>query len=159
MYAVMFDIFVYLFENYVHADACPESDQLARKLSAAGFEDDEISEALEWLNGLRRVSADLPAILAPRVDAVRIYAPEEEARLDVDCRGFITFLENAGVLDATMRELVIERALALTGFRLNVHRFKIIVLMIMWQQDQPLDALILDELLTGDEDEDSTVLQ
>lgn len=159
MYAVMFDIFVYLFENYVHADACPESDQLARKLSAAGFEDDEISEALDWLNGLRRVSADLPAILAPRVDAVRIYAPEEEARLDVDCRGFITFLENAGVLDATMRELVIERALALTGFRLNVHRFKIIVLMIMWQQDQPLDALILDELLTGDEDEDSTVLQ
>lgn len=155
----MFDIFVYLFENYVHADACPESDQLARKLAAAGFEDDEISEALEWLNGLRRVASDLPAILAPRVDAVRVYAPEEEARLNVDCRGFITFLENAGVLDATMRELVIERALALTGFSLNVHRFKIIVLMIMWQRDQPLDALILDELLTGEEEDDNYVLQ
>lgn len=155
----MFDIFVYLFENYVHADACPESDQLARKLSAAGFEDDEISEALQWLNGLRYVSTDLPVILAPRVDAVRIYAPEEEAHLDVDCRGFITFLESAGVLDATMRELVIERALALTGFRLNVHRFKIIVLMIMWQREQPLDALILDELLTGEEDGDSYTLQ
>ena len=159
MYAVMFDIFVYLFENYVHADACPESDQLARKLSAAGFEDDEISEALDWLNGLRQISSDLPAIFTPRVEAVRVYAPQEEARLDVDCRGFITFLENAGVLDATMRELVIERALALTGFSLNVHRFKIIVLMIMWQRDQPLDALILDELLTGEEEEDSYVLQ
>jgi Smg protein len=155
----MFDIFVYLFENYVHADACPEADQLARKLAAAGFEDDEISEALEWLNGLRRVSMGIPTILAPRVDAVRIYAPEEEAHLDADCRGFITFLENAGALDAAMRELVIERALALTGFRLNVRRFKIIVLMIMWQRDQPLDALILDELLTGDDDEDSFILQ
>ena len=30
----MFDILVYLFENYVHADACPEPAQLARKLTA-----------------------------------------------------------------------------------------------------------------------------
>ena len=33
----MFDILVYLFENYVHADAAPETGtQLARKLTA-GF--------------------------------------------------------------------------------------------------------------------------
>ena len=50
----MFDILVYLFENYVHADACPEPAQLARKLTAAGFEEDEIAEALEWLSGLRQ---------------------------------------------------------------------------------------------------------
>ena len=53
----MFDILVYLFESYIHADACPEPDQLTRKLSAAGFEQEEISEALEWLAGLRRVAA------------------------------------------------------------------------------------------------------
>ena len=33
----MFDILVYLFESYIHADACPEPDQLTRKLSAAGY--------------------------------------------------------------------------------------------------------------------------
>jgi Smg protein len=52
----MFDILVYLFENYVHADACPEPAQLARKLTAAGFEEEEITEALEWLSGLRQLS-------------------------------------------------------------------------------------------------------
>ena len=52
----MFDILVYLFENYVHADACPEPAQLARKLTAAGFEEEEISEALDWLSGLRQLS-------------------------------------------------------------------------------------------------------
>lgn len=52
----MFDILVYLFENYVHADACPEPAQLARKLTAAGFEEDEIADALEWLSGLRQLS-------------------------------------------------------------------------------------------------------
>ncbi len=155
----MFDILVYLFENYVHAEACPEADQLARKLSAAGFEDDEITDALEWLSGLRQVSLERPAITPPGAGSVRVFAPEEEARLDVDCRGFVTFLESAGILDPTMRELIIERALALEGFSLNLHRLKIIVLMVMWQQDKPLDVLILDELLAEENEEDVVVLQ
>lgn len=154
----MFDILVYLFENYVHPAACPESAQLARKLSAAGFEEDEISEALEWLSGLRDAPVALPALDAPRGDSVRLYAPEEQARLDVDCRGFIAFLESAGVLDASMRELIIERALALSGFSLNLYRLKVIVLIVLWQQERPLDTLILDELLTGDDEFDVELL-
>ena len=49
---IMFDVLVYLYENYWRPDACPEHDQLARKLSAVGFESDEIEEALTWLDGL-----------------------------------------------------------------------------------------------------------
>ncbi len=149
----MFDILVYLFENYVHAAACPESEQLARKLSAAGFEEDEISEALEWLAGLRQESGELPAPRAPQQGSFRLYAPEETARLDAECRGFLAFLENAGALDAVTRELIIERTLALDGFSVTLHRFKVIVLMVLWQLDRPLEGLILDELLTGDDDE------
>jgi len=154
----MFDILVYLFENYVHAAACPESEQLARKLSAAGFEDDEITEALEWLSGLRGVSDRAPSAAAPRHDSIRIYTAEEQARLDASCRGFLAFLENAGALDAATRELIVERTLALNGFSVTLHRFKVIVLMVLWQLDRPLDGLILDELLTDEEDEDPTVL-
>ena len=66
----MFDILVYLFESYIHADACPEPDQLSRKLSAAGFEQEEISEALEWLNGLRRVARDIHPGIAPSARAM-----------------------------------------------------------------------------------------
>ena len=69
----MFDILVYLFESYIHADACPEPDQLTRKLSAAGFEQEEISEALEWLNGLRRVARDIHPGTAPQAGSVRHY--------------------------------------------------------------------------------------
>ena len=64
--AAMFDILVYLFENFFHAEAYPEPEQLALKLSAAGFEDDEISEALQWLDGLREAGSDsLPTIATP----------------------------------------------------------------------------------------------
>ena len=155
----MFDIFVYLFENYVHAAACPASEQLARKLSAAGFEDDEITEALDWLSGLRAISDASPLARVPRADSIRIYAAEEQAKLDADCRGFLAFLENAGVLDASTRELIVERAMALGAFTVNLHRFKVIVLMVLWQQDQQLDGLILDELLTDEADEDASVPQ
>ena len=48
----MFDVLVYLYENYWRPDACPDHRQLSRKLSAAGFERDEIQDALRWLDGL-----------------------------------------------------------------------------------------------------------
>jgi Smg protein len=149
----MFEILVYLFENYVHADACPESDQLARKLTAVGFEEDEIHEALEWLTGLRQLSSQRPDI-RPDSSSTRFYAEPELARIDVDCRGFLAFLENAGLVNAVSRELIIERAMALPDSALTLNRFKVIVLMVLWQQDAPMDSLILDELLTDDDEDD-----
>lgn len=148
----MFDILVYLFESYIHADACPEPDQLTRKLSAAGFEEEEISEALEWLSGLRRVARDIQPGIAPSVGSVRIYAEDEHARLDARCRGFLSLLESAGVLGPAHRELIIERAMALTDFTITLNRLKVIVLMVLWQQEEPIDTLMVDELLTEEDD-------
>ena len=49
----MFEVLVYVYENYWQGDACPEPRQLGRKLSAAGFEAEEIEAALIWLGGLQ----------------------------------------------------------------------------------------------------------
>ena len=49
----MFEVLVYVYENYWQGDACPEAPALGRKLSAAGFEPEEIEAALIWLNGLQ----------------------------------------------------------------------------------------------------------
>lgn len=155
----MFDIFVFLFENYIHADACPDGEQLARKLSAAGFEDEEISAALTWLNGLREACATQPCEAPQHPGAFRIYSDQEQRLLDPACRGFILFLENAGALDCRTRELVIERATALGGERLTLHRLKLIVLMVLWQHEHPMDTLILDELLYSDDEDDEFALQ
>ena len=48
----MFEVLVFVYENYWRGDACPELHQLERKLSAHGFEPDEIHDALVWLDGL-----------------------------------------------------------------------------------------------------------
>ncbi|HTJ98800.1 MAG TPA: DUF494 family protein, partial [Bordetella sp.] len=47
----MFDILVYLFENYYTPQACPAADVLAKRLAAAGFEHEDIDDALGWLYG------------------------------------------------------------------------------------------------------------
>ena len=42
----MFDVLVYVYEHFWRGDSCPELPQLGRKLSAAGFESDDIEQAL-----------------------------------------------------------------------------------------------------------------
>jgi Smg protein len=156
----MFDVLVYLYENYWRGDACPELPQLERKLSAIGFESDEIREALIWLDGLNLAAQSslgqeepapeptlVPNCLPQSVHSMRVYSVAEQNQLGAACLGFITFLESAGVLPPSMREVVIERAVAAAGGELMpLDDLKIIVLMVYWSFGEEPDALVLDEL-------------
>lgn len=148
----MFDVLVFLFENYL-PDACPEPDALARKLAAAGFDFDAISEALDWLAGLDRLPESGGFLYAPQAGSLRCYDGSEMARLPADCRGFLAFLEAAGGIDAVVRERIIERALALEDAVVTLAKLKVIVLMVMWRRQLPLDALVFEELLAEEDDE------
>jgi len=146
----MFDVLVYLYENYWRPDACPSHDQLARKLTAVGFESDEIEEALSWLDGLAMASESHTGQQGEY--SLRVYTPAEHERLGVEAIGFISFLESAGVLPPPMREIVIDRAAASGSGPLDLEDLKIIVLMVFWSLGEEPDALILDELLVEAED-------
>jgi len=146
----MFDVLVYLYENYWRPDACPEEPQLRRKLSAVGFENEEIQDALRWLDGLAHNAQAHAAPASPT--ALRVYTPEERELLGEASIGFIAFLESAGVLPPQMRETVIDRALAAGGRRIDLEDLKIIVLMVFWSHGEEPDALILDELFVDAED-------
>lgn len=139
----MIDILVYLFENYQDFSAHPKTATLARKLTSLGFEADEISEALDWLEGLKAA----PVVEFATDGAIRIYTADEQAKLGVDCLSFIAFLETAGVITAALRELVIERGMMLDDEPIPLARFKIIVLMVLWSREQDLQPLIVEELL------------
>lgn len=140
----MFDVLVYLYENYWRPDACPDHDQLMRKLSAVGFESDEIEEALSWLDGLATARESYSG--EQRADSLRLYSGAEHEHLGETSIGFISFLESAGVLPPPMREMVIDRATAIPGAPLDLEDLKIIVLMVFWSLGEEPDALILDEL-------------
>ena len=146
----MFDVLVYLYENYWRPDACPEPKQLSRKLSAVGFEREEIQDALRWLDGLATSAESCAG--SPRQASMRIYTEQEHEILGEESIGFITFLDSAGVLTAPMREMVIDRALAVGSGALELEDLKIIVLMVFWSLGEEPDALVLDELFVDSED-------
>ena len=146
----MFDVLVYLYENYWRPDACPDHEQLTRKLSAVGFESDEIQEALVWLDGLATAAESYDG--QQGVQSMRVYLPAEQDLLGEESIGFISFLESAGVLPPPMREMVIDRASAIPGGPLDLEDLKIIVLMVFWSLGEEPDALILDELFVAPEE-------
>jgi Smg protein len=147
----MFEVLVYLYETYGRPDACPDHDQLTRKLSAVGFESEEIQDALSWLDGLADVA--LGQAMPQQPNSMRVYSAPERDRIGDESIGFIAFLESAGVLSAVQREMVIDRAMAATGSRpIDLDDLKVIVLMVFWSLGEEPDALILDELFVDAED-------
>ena len=157
----MFEVLVFVYENYWRGDACPELQQLGRKLTAVGFEADEIREALAWLDGLNLAARSAQQIVLPSAeqpapvqspDSMRVYSVAEQDHLGAEALSFVTFLESAGVLPAAMREIVIDRAMAAPGDPISLDDLKIIVLMVFWSLGEEPDALILDELFVAPED-------
>ena len=146
----MFDVLVYLYENYWRPDACPDPRQLTRKLVAVGFESEEIQDALDWLAGLTDSSSQVDA--AQSETALRVYTPREHDVLGGESIGFISFLESAGVLPPAMREMVVDRAMAVGGGPIDLDDLKIIILMVFWSLGEEPDALILDELFIDPQD-------
>ena len=153
----MFEVLVFVYEHYWRGDQCPELQQLERRLSAQGFEPEQIHEALVWLDGLnfaaQNAAAEESVIaeLAASPSSLRVYSPSEQEHLGAECLGFISFLAGAGVLPPTMRELVMDRAMAAPGQPVSLDDLKIIVLMVYWSFGKQPDALVLDELCDSPE--------
>lgn len=144
----MFDILVFVFEHCRQADVSGDPARVAKRLSAAGFDDADISAALSWLAGVARAPQRSLAPLPERGDALRVYAPRELDKLDADGRGYLLTLERGGILTAQDREHVIERALA-TGDRvLSLEQLKLIVLMVLWHRQAPESALVAEDFVS-----------
>ncbi|MGI4850117.1 MAG: DUF494 family protein [Janthinobacterium lividum] len=151
----MFDVLVYLYETYYRPDACPDSAALVKKLSAVGFEEDEISKALGWLTDLAETTNELAGDVLPKVvvsGGFRIYVDHELDMLGTPAIGFIQFLESAKVINAVQREIVIERALAAAESQISLDKLKVIVLMVLWSQGKEPDGLMFDELFLDEDD-------
>jgi Smg protein len=153
----MFEVLVFVYEHYWRGDACPELQSLERKLSAHGFEPEQIHDALVWLDGLnfaaQNAAADETAATPVPASAhsLRVYSPSEQEHLGAECLGFVSFLADSGVLPPTMREIVMDRAMAAAGDPVTLDDLKIIVLMVYWSFGQQPDALVLDELCDSPE--------
>lgn len=132
----MFDILMYLFENYIHneSEVFIEQTELTNELLKAGFDKPAIYKALDWLDQLSQLQdSDKRPYLHGQTThaAARVFANDEAIKLDTQCQGFLLFLEQIAVIDSSTREMVIDRAMALDMPRIALEDLKWIVLMVL----------------------------
>ena len=141
MYENMVDVLIYLYENYMDGESQPPSDQgeLEEELAQAGFTYGEIEKALRWLDELA-AGAEVSPYHPYAERSMRIYSDAECAKLDLEARGLLLFLEQSGILDAISRELVIDRVLAIDHASVSVDELKWVVLLVLMNRPGQEDA-------------------
>jgi Smg protein len=127
------DVLMYLFENYSDTEFTDTGnhDALKEELSGAGFPDEEVKHAFDWLDGLSERRRQLSLFGRPGV--VRVYSRQETARLSTDCRGFLVYLEQLGILAPEARELAIDRLMAIED-EVDLDKVKWVLLLVLMQQ-------------------------
>jgi Smg protein len=150
----LFDVLMYLFENYMDEESplYTDPEKIKDQLSDAGFRHSQINKAFLWLEDLAQGHESRGEPLACHAQAMRIYSPSEMKKLDVECRGFLYYLEQIGVVDAPVRELIVDRVMALESDEIDLEQLKWVVLMVMFNQPgfeeaySWVESLVLDEL-------------
>jgi Smg protein len=147
------DVLIYLFDHYVEQELeiIPNQKDLKTQLNQAGFADMQIDKAIDWLEGLAVKKDKLNVgIVCP--GSTRVFNSIENEKLDVECKGFLIFLEQSGVLDSEDRELVIDRVMALETETIELQQLKWVVLMVLFNRPGKeaafawMEDIILDEV-------------
>ena len=138
----MLEILLFLFQNYleknVKGQENSDSNDLTSQLEVAGFDPKEIQQAFDWFDQLNTL--ELTAEMTSST-AIRCFNHEEQARLSVAARGFLQFLEQAKVIDPLVRELIIDRAMAIGQGEINIKQMQWVVLMVLYNQPEQKAAL------------------
>ena len=138
------DVLMYIFSSYADQDEnLPEDrDGIDADLRAAGFDPLEIDKAFEWLDGLADAEDETGSEQSEV--AVRVLAPEESARLAYNAQGFLLFLEQSGVLTPRLREMVINRVMALdSDSEVDLEELKWVVMMVLFNSSDEQDETTL----------------
>ena len=153
MNETVLDVLMYLFENFSDQDYehSPGQVVLREELLQAGFGEPEVDRALDWLEELAATEAQ-PFANKPAERSVRLFSIRELARLDTQCRGYVIYLEQIGILSPIQRELVLDRLMALDSPDIDVDQVKWVVLMVLFSQPGQESAFARMEDLVFEED-------
>ena len=153
MNETVLDVLMYLFENFSEQDYehSPSQVVLRDELLQAGFGEPEVDRALDWLEELAATEAQ-PFANKPAKRSMRLFSVRELARLDTQCRGYVIYLEQIGILSPEQRELVLDRLMALDSPDVDVDQVKWVVLMVLFSQPGQESAFARMEDLVFEED-------
>ena len=153
----MFEVIMYLFESYMQMEQTLEisSNEITDELLEEGFQKKDINKALAWLDNLADLQKQDPAneALSAQETSYRIYSDIEQRRLNCECRGYLSYLEQAKILNTHTREMVIDCAMSLEVDEMPLSELKWLSLMVLFNNPKSEDAFLqLESMLLDFED-------
>jgi len=153
----MFEIIMYLFESYIQVDQSVELDsqEVTDELIQEGFQKAEIKKALSWLDQLANMhhQAPLGGTTEAQSTSHRIYNAIEQGQIALECRSYISYLEEAKILSTKTREMVIDCVMSLDNTQLQLEDLKWLILMVLFNDPVNNDAFLQLESMLMDFEE------
>ncbi len=143
----MFEVLVFMFENYFANHAHPDSEVLTQELSAAGFAYSDITGAVHWFDEMKSMLTQPPAIYCHKDSGMRVFANKELKKINLESISFILFLQQANVINDVERDLIIDRAMALKQEYINIEEMRWITMIALWNAGREKDYLFVEDAM------------
>ena len=136
----MLDVLMYIFENFIDDDheqsGEPDVAALTTELGHAGFRKGEISKAFEWLEDLSVLCEEdeYPHTINTVFASTRIYSDTEKQKISLSAIGFLSRLEFYSIITPSLREVILDRAMALESDRIDLDQMKWVAMMVLYNQ-------------------------
>ncbi|MCE5359711.1 MAG: DUF494 domain-containing protein [Acidithiobacillus sp.] len=135
------DIISYLLD---HLDEEDEGSEIEEQLRAAGYPEEGIQRALDWMDGFDEMQSPENSGAA-----LRSYQPWESQQLSVAARGQLAVWEYLGVINSSIRERIIDRLLALELEETDLETLDWVAFLVLVNGEGP-ESYWMDQLLSPD---------
>ena len=136
----MLDVLMYIFENFIDDEreqsGEPDVAALTTELGHAGFRKGEISKAFEWLEDLSVLCEEdeYPHTITDVFSSTRIYSDQEKDKISLSAIGFLSRLEFYNIISPSVREVILDRAMALESGNIDLDQMKWVAMMVLYNQ-------------------------
>lgn len=146
MTEVLIDILTYLFDKAV---ALPSNkagqldpERVIKPMLQAGFHPDSVEFTVNWLKDINKLQHGREKISAPHQQSFRIFSADECAVIHSEARAYITYLQQAGIIDAQGREMIIDQAMSFDESGVSLNLVKWISMMLLLNKPEREDKIM-----------------
>lgn len=129
----MLDVLIFMYTNYMQEPTGSHigiQNHIAKELSEAGFDYQDSLGAINWYITLRSMLKNKVEDTT-HTEAIRIYTQAELERIAPDSLDFIALLQTQKAITSDEREVIIDRALALTQNSITIEEIRWVTMMVL----------------------------
>ena len=122
--------------------------ELTEELVAEGYQPDEVEISLAWIGRFLAEPASTVSTAVEEINSkgLRSQSLEEQLSLSTEAFGYLLRLENAGLIDPSLREEILERALVSFENEVGEDEMKIISRMVLMDHGVPFPDSLPDPM-------------